>query len=60
VPDLRLVSPRSASAGSGWFGFRANGDKIVTAVRDIPLFPDWLLLVMAGGGLLFAWWREGQ
>ncbi len=60
VPDLRLVSPQARTAGAGWFGFRANGDKIVTAVRDTPLLPDWLLLVLSFGGVLFAWWREGR
>ncbi|HXP95266.1 MAG TPA: hypothetical protein VN809_01050 [Telmatospirillum sp.] len=59
-PNVRMVSPQAAAAGTGWFGFRANGDKIVTAVRDTALIPDGLLLVMAFGGLLFAWWRESR
>ncbi|PKU23809.1 hypothetical protein [Telmatospirillum siberiense] len=60
VPDLRMVAPQARTAGSGWFGFRANGDKIVTAVHDSPLLPDWLLLVLSLGGLIVAWWREGR
>jgi hypothetical protein len=60
IPELRRTSPQAAAAGSGWFGFRANGDKVVTAVRDTALLPGWLLLLTALGGLLFAWWREGK
>jgi hypothetical protein len=60
VPQVRMVSLDAVAAGNGWFGFRANGDKIVTAVRDTPLFPGWLLLLTAFGGLLLAWWREGK
>ncbi len=60
LPDMRRVSGSGSTAGSGWFGFRANNDRVVTAVRDIPLLPAWSLMLFAFGGLVLAWWREGK
>lgn len=60
LPEFRRVRPDAAAAGSGWFGFKSNNDRIVTAVRDIPLIPGLALLLLAFGGLVFAWWREGK
>jgi hypothetical protein len=60
LPDLRRTGAQGATAGSGWFGFRTNGERVVTAVRDIPLIPGPLLLLLAFGGLILAWWREGK
>ena len=58
LPELRRTAPAAAAAGPGWFGWRANGERIVTAVRDIPLAPPWLLLLFGFGGLVLSWWRE--
>jgi hypothetical protein len=60
LPDMRRTFGDEATAGQGWFGFRANDDRIVTAVLDIPLLPGPLLLLLGLGGLLLAWWREGK
>ena len=60
LPDLRRTEGELLTAGSGWFGFRANHDRIVTSIRDIPLFPAPLLMLLAFGGLILAWWREGK
>ncbi len=60
LPEMRRVSVSGATAGSGWFGFRTNNDRLVTAVRDIPLLPSWSLMLFAFGGLVLAWWREGK
>ena len=60
VPDFRRVGPDRTAAGRGWFGLRANDEYLVTAVRDLPLLPGPLLLLLAFGGLMMAWWREGR
>ena len=60
LPDIRRVEPDSAVSGSHWFGMRANHDHIVTALRDSPMIPAPLLLLLGLGGLVFAWWREGR
>ncbi len=60
VPDIRRVRPGQPAEGRGWLGLHANGDYVVTAVDDVPLLPNWLLLLLGLGGLVMAWWREGR
>ena len=58
LPELHRTGPGSATAGPGWFGLRANGERVVTSVRDIALAPAWLMLILGFGGLVLTWWRE--
>ncbi|HLN24009.1 MAG TPA: hypothetical protein VK558_08510 [Patescibacteria group bacterium] len=60
LPDMRRYRGTSGGGGPNWFGFRINDDHVVTAVRDIPLIPGTLLMLLAFGGLVLAWWREGK
>ncbi len=60
VPDFRRVDPEDPASGRGWLGLRANGEHLVTAIRDVPLMPGALLLLLSLGGLIVAWWREGR
>ncbi len=60
VPDFRRVDPEAPAAGRGWFGLVANGQHLVTAVREVPLMPAALLLLLTLGGFVMAWWREGR
>jgi hypothetical protein len=60
VPELRRVGKDDRTAGRGWLGLRANGEHVVTAIRDLPLMPATLLLLLTLGGLIIAWWREGR
>jgi hypothetical protein len=60
LPDLRRVDPDRAAAGRSWMGFRANGDFIVTGVKEIPLLPGFLALLLALGTFIAAWRREGR
>jgi len=59
-PDIRRVGPGRDAAGHGWIGFRANGDYIVTGLKETELIPAWLALTLALGTLLLAWRREGR
>jgi hypothetical protein len=60
VPDIRRVSPGRLAAGRGWFGLDERGDHVVTGLRQVPLLPAILLLIVGLGGLLAAWRREGK
>jgi len=60
LPEFRRVEAGAATHGSGWFGLKANHDQIVTAVKDTALLPAPLLWLLAFGGLVLAWWREGR
>lgn len=60
VPDLRRVGPERVAAGRDWIGLVARGEHTVTGVREIPLAPALILLILVLGGLLAAWRREGK
>ena len=59
-PDIRRIGPGRDAAGHGWIGFRANGDYIVTGLKETELVPAWLALVLALGTFILAWRREGR
>ncbi len=65
-PEIRRVRPGREVAGrnrlgkQGWIGLRANGDYIVTGIRQVPVLPGVLVLVLALAALLLAWRREGR
>lgn len=60
IPDFRQVAADRAAVGRGWWGLNTNREYLVTAVRDLPLLPGPLLLLLGVGGLVTAWWREGR
>jgi hypothetical protein len=60
LPDLRRVEPDRSSAGRSWLGLRANGDYVVTGIKEVPLLPAFLALLLALGAFIAAWRREGR
>lgn len=60
VPRIRRTTPGRNAEGRGWVGLVANGDYLVTGVRQIPALPAWLALALALGLAVVAWRREGQ
>ncbi len=60
LPSLRKVKPRRDRHGRGWIGVQANGGYVVTGVAQVPLLPPALMLLLALGTALAAWWREGR
>jgi len=66
LPELRTVRPdRSATGRAGlsqatWLGFRTNRDYVVTGIREVPLLPAILVLLLGLGALMLAWRREGK
>ncbi len=65
-PAIRSVRPGRLTTGRGdlarttWLGFRANRDYVVTGIREVPLLPAILVLLLGLGALLWAWRREGK
>ncbi|HUK60198.1 MAG TPA: hypothetical protein VLV50_13290 [Stellaceae bacterium] len=60
IPDLRRVEPDRGAGGRDWMGLRANGDYVVTGMKETPLLPGALALLLALGFFLLAWRREGR
>ncbi len=60
LPDLRKVKPGRDRAGRRWLGLQANGAFLVTGVSQVPLLPAVLVLLLALGGAVAAWVREGR
>ena len=60
MPDVRRVRAGRDTAGRGWIGFRENRAYVVTGVTQTSLVPGLLVLALAVGGLMAAWWREGR
>jgi hypothetical protein len=60
VPEIRRTAPDRAAAGRGWLGLRANGDYVVTGVKETPLLPGAAALLLALATLILAWRREGR
>jgi len=60
VPDFRRTRQGRDGAGSGWFGIQRNNAYVVTGVRQVPLLPALLFLLLCAGTVMLAWWREGR
>ncbi|MFY8106293.1 MAG: hypothetical protein ACOVKO_05200 [Elstera sp.] len=60
MPDLRRIEPGRTTSGRGWIGLPERRDYDVTGLTRLPLLPAWLMLLLAGGALGMAWWREGR
>ena len=58
--DIRRVDADGPTGGHGWMGLRRNGQYTVRGVNETPLLPAALLLILLGGTLGFAWFREGR
>jgi hypothetical protein len=58
--DIRRVDADSPAGGRGWMGLRRNGQYTVRGVSETPLLPVALLLIVLGGTLGLAWFREGR
>jgi uncharacterized membrane protein len=58
--DIRRVDADGVTGGHGWMGLRRNGQYTVRGVNETPLLPVALLLILLGGTLGLAWFREGR
>lgn len=60
LPEMRRVRPGGRMAGDGWFGFRANGERIIASLKDDALIPAPLMLFLVLGSVIAAWLRQGK
>jgi hypothetical protein len=60
TPAVRRTAPGRVAHGSTWLGLKANNEYVVTGVRETTLLPFLLTLLLAVGGAMAAWWREGR
>ena len=60
LPSLRKVKSGRDRQGRGWLGLQATGGYVVTGVMQVPLLPAAVILLLALGSALLAWWREGR
>jgi hypothetical protein len=59
-PIWRRMPAESAMAGAGWLGLKQNEDYTVTGVRNTPLLPAWVALLMTLALVMLAWRRESK
>lgn len=60
LPSIRSVREGRPAAGRGWLGITPRGAYETLNVRQTPLLPAWLVLLLASGLILAAWLREGR
>ena len=60
LPVIREVRRGRVAAGRSWLGIVNNNAFETLDVRQSPLFPAWLYLLMAVGSAVLGWLREGR
>jgi len=60
VPRIRTVRAGRPAAGRGWIGITPRDAYETLDVRQTPLLPAWLVLLLAAGFITAAWLREGR
>jgi uncharacterized membrane protein len=60
MPELRRVNAGRDTAGRQWLGLVAHNDFLVTGIRQYPLLPGLLVLLLLAATLVTAWRREGR
>ncbi|SDF07099.1 hypothetical protein [Sulfitobacter delicatus] len=60
LPRLRNVRLGRPAAGRGWLGLTPRGAYETRDVRQTPLLPGWLVLLLSTMFITAAWLREGR
>ncbi len=60
LPRLRNVRLGRPAAGRGWFGLTPRGAYETRDIRQTPILPAWLVLILSAALITFAWLREGR
>jgi len=60
LPRIREVRAGRPAAGRGWIGITPRGAYETLAVRQMPLLPAWLVLMLAAALIVAGWLREGR
>tara|TARA_R110002124_G_scaffold12005_39_gene57167 strand:- start:3734 stop:5812 length:2079 start_codon:yes stop_codon:yes gene_type:complete len=59
-PSVRISRSGRVAGGDNWIGVVDRAAFVVTAVKQMPVIPAWLYLLLAAGFAVLAWWREGR
>jgi hypothetical protein len=59
APSLRRVRTNRKPSGSSWMGVVSNRDFRVASVRETPMLPALLVIILGLGALMLAWRSEG-
>jgi hypothetical protein len=57
---LRNVRAGRPAAGRGWLGLTPRGAYETRDVRQTPILPGWLVLLLSAALITGAWLREGR
>ncbi|MEH6831616.1 MAG: hypothetical protein V7661_12325 [Sulfitobacter sp.] len=60
LPSVRNVRAGRPAAGRGWIGFTPRAAYQTRDVRQTPILPGWLVLLLSVGLITAAWLREGR
>lgn len=60
IPRLRDIRPGRPASGRGWIGLTPRDVYETRDVTQTPLFPAWLMLLLASGLIVGGWLREGR
>ncbi|MGB2202531.1 MAG: hypothetical protein ACPH5G_14470 [Pseudooceanicola atlanticus] len=60
LPALRDVRAGRPAAGRGWIGLTPREAYETRDVTQVPILPEWLVLLLASGLILAGWLREGR
>jgi hypothetical protein len=60
LPAIREVSTGRPAAGRGWIGMTPREAFETRDLRQTPLLPAWLVLLLASALIVAAWLREGR
>ncbi|WP_299414107.1 hypothetical protein [uncultured Sulfitobacter sp.] len=60
LPRIRNVRAGRPAAGRGWIGFTPRDAYETRDVRQTPILPAWLVLLLSAGLITAAWLREGR
>ena len=57
---MRNVRQGRPAAGRGWIGLTPRDAFETLDIRQTPLMPPWLVLILAAAMIVGAWLREGR
>ncbi len=62
TPKPKILSSKSKKrlGGRDWLALKSNEDYAVTGVKDIPLLPEWAMLLILLSASILLWWKEGR
>lgn len=59
-PRLRSVRAGRSAVGRGWLGVTPRNAYLATDIRQTPVLPAWVLLMLVAGLMVAAWRFEGR